>query len=136
LYPVPISKNITSIEWSSGFIRIYLRRVKDPLCHDLAINCPVKAGPVSGMTGGSGLLHLIQETVLIAVNEDAGDPLEMAAFLTFFPDFLPAAAEIMGITGLPGQLHGILIGIGNHQYIPGIPVNNNDGDQGIDIMQR
>ena len=87
------------------------------------------------MTGGSGLLHLIQEAVLITVDQDAENPLEMAAFLPFFPEFLPAAAEIMGITGLSGKFHGIFIRIGNHQYNPGSPVNNDDRDQGIDIVQ-
>jgi hypothetical protein len=87
------------------------------------------------MTGGAGLLYLVEETVLIAVYQDAEDPLEMAAFLSFFPDFLPAAAEIMGITGLSGQFHGIYIRIGDHQYVPGSPVNNDDRDQGIDKMQ-
>jgi hypothetical protein len=87
------------------------------------------------MTGSTCLLYFVQEAVLIAVDQDAEDPLKMTAFLTFFPEFLPAAAVIMGITGTTGQLHGIFIRIGDHQDLPGTPVDNDDGNQGIDIMQ-
>ena len=51
------------------------------------------------MASGTGLLNLVYEAVLVAVHEDLLNLLEMPALLALLPEFFPAPAVVMGISG-------------------------------------
>src|SRR5208282_674895 len=97
-------------------------RVKNLLFDNFPVQSPEKAAAVPGMAGGAGLLHLVDEAVLIAVHEDLLNLLEMPALLAFLPEFFPAPAVVMGIAGRFGKAHFLLVCICHHEDISGFCV--------------
>src|SRR5688572_29534981 len=72
---------------------------------------------MAGMAGGAGLLHLVEDGVLVAVDEYARDPLDVSALLSFLPEFLPAPAVIVCISGGPGEFQRLSVRVGEHQNL-------------------
>ena len=66
---------------------IHFFRVEDFCSYYFSGKSPVETGGISRMTGSTFLLNLVQQTVLVAIDENFYDFLEMPAFLTLFQSF-------------------------------------------------
>ena len=112
-------------------ISVYLLRIEDLSSDLLTLGRPVEARCVAGMAGGTGLLHLVEDGILVTVDEDARDSLNVPALLPFLPEFLSAPAVIMCISCGPGEFQRLRVRIGEHQDITSPSFLHDDRHQSV-----
>ena len=81
----------------------------------------------------SGLLYADEEGVPVAVGLDGFDLLDVAGLLALLPHLLPAPGPEVGVARLLHELHGLLVGPGDHEHLVGDVVLDHDGDQSFVI---
>ena len=116
---------------SFTLISVYLLRIEDHSGDLFTIRRPVEARGMAGMAGGTDLFHLIEDCVCVAVDEYAADSVEMSAFLSFLPEFLPAPAIVMCVSGGPGEFQCQSVCVGEHQDIAGPSLLHDDRHQSV-----
>ena len=76
------------------------------------------------------------QTILVTINKYLLDFLDMAAFFSFFPELLSAAAVIHRNTCTYGQIQRLFVHIRNHQYLAVICILRNSSNQTVGIKFR
>ena len=110
--------------------------VEDIGCRRFAHDAPQvteETGMMTGMAGGSLLVHDEQERIAIAVDAHLPDTLHVAALLAFAPQATSGPAPIPRIArrDRPGQC--LLIHIGQHEHLPGGGILGHDRHQAFGV---
>src|SRR5665647_285408 len=95
---------------------VHFLRVKHLFPYYIALKRAVEARFEPGVACSALLLYEIEQAVLVAIGKDADYLLEVTALFALLPEFLPAPAVIVGISGFLCQTHGLIVCIGHHQY--------------------
>src|SRR6202042_2774406 len=80
----------------------------------------VETGPVAGVAGGPGLVHLDQHHVAVAVERDRLHPLGVARGLTLDPVLLPAARPVGAPARVQRAMQRLIVHPGQHQHLAGV----------------
>jgi hypothetical protein len=83
------------------------------------------------MAGDTVLLELQYDRIGITVKQEILDLLCMARTLSLFPDTLFASAEVVGVAGRECEVVRLFVHIGEHQYVIGLIVLCDSGDEGV-----
>src|SRR5215210_7225863 len=76
-----------------------------------------------------GGLDAVEQGVAVAVETYLKHPLRVPAGRALAPQLPARAGIIVGVAGLPGLLHGLAVGVGEHEDLPCIGVLRHDGDE-------
>ena len=102
------------------------------LAHHAVVPFPVEAGTPSRMAGrAADLLDLEQHGVAVAVQADGKHFLYVPGRAALVPEFLAAAAPVMGLAGFQGTFPGFFIHIGQHEHFARGRVLRDGGDQSL-----
>lgn len=80
------------------------------------------------------LLDLDQDDVLVAVGADRLDVLHVSAAFALEPEFVTASAEEVGFAGFDRLGERVLVHPGHHQYLAGLVILDDGGDQAVGIV--
>ena len=85
-----------------SLLSVHFFRIEHFRSHHFACKSTIETGGISRVTGSALLFNQVQQAVFITVGKDFYNFLKMSAFLTFFPEFLPAPADSNGRVPSPG----------------------------------
>ena len=81
----------------------------------------------------SDLIYFCKQCIQITIDRQGFYILEMTACLPFYPEFLPASAEIRHLSGLDRLIERFLIHICQHQDLLCLIMLDDDRDQALII---
>jgi len=83
----------------------------------------------------AGLVHDVEQCVVVAVHEHPPHLLDVARGIPLLPELVPAPAPVGREFGLHGSLHRLAVGVGQHQDLAGLRLLRNDGDQAVALCK-